>query len=138
MVFFKQINIQTGERTHWIDIQSQVEAVVADSKIVSGICLVSSTHTTAGITINENADATVGRDVFWKLNQLVPCQDAYHHSEGNSDSHLKTSVVGLSVTVPVHHGKIIRGIWQAIYLCEFDGPRMRKINITVMGETAGP
>ena len=134
MVFYRQISVQTKQRSHWVDIQAQVDAVVAESKITAGICVVTSSHTTAGITINENADADVGRDVFWKLNQLVPEQPEYHHSEGNSDSHLKTSLVGLSVSLPIQHGKIVRGTWQSLYLCEFDGPRTRKISVTVIGD----
>jgi secondary thiamine-phosphate synthase enzyme len=136
VVFYRQLSVQTHKRTHWIDIQSEVDTVVTDSKIISGICVVSSTHTTAGITVNENADADVGRDLFWKLNQILPQEAGYHHNEGNSDSHLKTALVGISVSLPVKSGAVARGVWQSVYLCEFDGPRMRKIDITVMGETS--
>ncbi|MGB7566812.1 MAG: secondary thiamine-phosphate synthase enzyme YjbQ, partial [Chitinivibrionales bacterium] len=99
-----------------------------------GICLVSSLHTTGAITINENADPDVERDFFWKLSQLVPQESAYRHSEGNSDSHVKTSLVGTSVQVPVQNGRVVLGTWQSIYFCEFDGPRSRRVSVTVMGE----
>jgi secondary thiamine-phosphate synthase enzyme len=91
-------------------------------------------HTTAGVTINENADPDVERDFFWKLNALVPPESGYLHAEGNSDSHLKTSLVGLSVQTPVQNARAVLGTWQSIYFCEFDGPRSRKVSVTIVGE----
>lgn len=134
MVFYEEFPVRTHERTHWIDITSQIQKVISKSTINNGIVTVSSLHTTAGLTINENADPDVGRDFFWKLNQLIPCDPSYHHSEGNSDSHLKASLTGLSVQIPVCDGRCVLGTWQSIYFCEFDGPRKRRVSVTVMGE----
>ena len=95
---------------------------------------ISSLHTTAGLTINENADPDVERDFFWKLNQIFPQDSSYYHREGNSDSHLKSSMVGFSVQVPIQHGQCVLGTWQSVYFCEFDGPRNRRVSITIIGE----
>lgn len=111
-----------------IDVTAEVQKTVRDAGMSSGrvICFVP--HTTAGITIQENADADVVRDLLWKLDQLVPRDEgAYHHSEGNSDAHIKSSIIGSSVTVFVEGGRLVFGTWQAIYFCEFDGPRSRRL-----------
>jgi secondary thiamine-phosphate synthase enzyme len=134
MTLYSEISIQTRERCHWVDISSEVQRVVTKSGLGTGICLVSSMHTTAGITINENADPAVERDVFWKLEKLFPQNDGYRHSEGNSDSHLKASLIGLSASVPVNMGELVLGTWQGIYFCEFDGPRSRRVSVTLTGE----
>ncbi|MBD3421503.1 MAG: YjbQ family protein [Chitinivibrionales bacterium] len=134
MVHSADISVASSARAHWIDITSEVRREVDQSGICNGMCTVSSLHTTAGITINENADPDVGRDVFWKLSNLVPREDGYHHCEGNSDSHVKASLVGLSVQVPLRDGSLVLGTWQSIYFCEFDGPRNRRICVTVLGE----
>ena len=129
-----EIPIRTRERAHWIDMTDPVKSAVRASGITAGICMVSSMHTTAGVTLNENADPDVGRDFFWKLDQLVPREAAYRHSEGNSDSHLKAALVGFSITVPVKDAEPVLGTWQGMYLCEFDGPRQRRVTVTVIGE----
>lgn len=134
MVNYEVLSVRTDQRTHWVDISSGVQRIVDQSDIKNGIVMVSSLHTTAGLTINENADPDVGRDFFWKLNQLVPRDTQYHHSEGNSDSHLKSSLVGFSAQIPLQNGRIILGTWQSIYFCEFDGPRNRRVSVTTMGE----
>lgn len=134
MVYYKECNLQTHKREHWVDITESVRSIVSESNILNGILSVSSLHTTAGITLNENADPDVGRDFFWKLGCLVPQEEAYRHSEGNSDSHLKASLVGLSVSVPIRNGAFVFGTWQSIYFCEFDGPRHRKVSVTIVGE----
>jgi secondary thiamine-phosphate synthase enzyme len=134
MVRQDEIALQTDARCHWVDITGEVQRVVTDSKVRSGICMVASLHTTGGLTINENADPDVERDFFSKLNSLIPQDDGYHHAEGNSDSHLKASLVGLSVQLPVVDGKIVKGTWQSVYFCEFDGPRSRRVSVTVIGE----
>jgi secondary thiamine-phosphate synthase enzyme len=134
MAYYSELPVSTTQRTHWVDITSKVEDAVRESGISTGTCTVSSLHTTAGVTINENADPSVGRDIFWKLSQLIPHNDSYRHSEGNSDSHLKTSLIGLSVVVPINNGRLVRGTWQGIYFCEFDGPRSRRVSVTIMGE----
>jgi secondary thiamine-phosphate synthase enzyme len=134
MIKQAEIPIRTHKRAQWVDITAEVQRIITDSKIRSGICMVASLHTTGGVTINENADPDVERDFFHKLNELVPQDPLFHHSEGNSDAHLLTSLVGLSVQIPVVHGTIVRGTWQSVYFCEFDGPRSRTVSITVLGE----
>ncbi len=134
MILYKELSIKTNQRTHWFDITSKVQHILSESDINNGIVTVSSLHTTAGLTINENADPDVERDFFWKLNQLIPRDPLYKHQEGNSDSHLKASLVGLSVQVPVRNNECVLGTWQSIYFCEFDGPRSRKVGVTLLGE----
>ncbi|MFP4163808.1 MAG: secondary thiamine-phosphate synthase enzyme YjbQ [Chitinispirillaceae bacterium] len=134
MVFSEEVSISTSRRSCWVDVTSQVQGVVMDSGIKQGICTVSSLHTTGGITLNENADPDVERDFFYKLDRLVDRDPNFRHAEGNSDSHLKTSMVGLSALVPIRSGKLVLGTWQSMYFCEFDGPRSRRVTVTVMGE----
>ena len=134
MVRYSEISIQTDRRSQWIDVTRQVDRIVGESGIKAGICLITSPHTTAGITINENADPDVQADFFQKINQLIPQDPSFRHTEGNSDSHLKASLVGLSVQIPVFSGRLVLGTWQSVYFCEFDGPRRRRAGITVMGE----
>lgn len=134
MVKTETISLRTNKRSHWVDITPEVERVVAASSIVNGLCTVASLHTTGGVTVNENADPDVERDFFYMLDRLIPRDAAFHHAEGNSDSHCKTSLVGLSVQIPVSDGRIVTGTWQSIYFCEFDGPRNRKVSVTVIGE----
>jgi secondary thiamine-phosphate synthase enzyme len=134
MVFYREIAVHSQSREQWLDISSAVQQVCGESALASGIVTVASLHTTAGLTINENADPDVGRDIFWKLGQLIPHRDNYRHGEGNSDSHLKASLIGLSVQLPLQEGRLVLGRWQSIYFCEFDGPRDRHVAVTVMGE----
>ncbi len=134
MVFYEHVPVKTSRRTCWVDITASLRKIVSQSSISNGIITVSSQHTTAGLTINENADPDVGRDFFWKLNQLVPQDPSYHHCEGNSDSHLKASLVGFSVTIPIQKGNCVLGTWQSVYFCEFDGPRNRTVSVTIIGE----
>jgi secondary thiamine-phosphate synthase enzyme len=134
MVKTETISLRSSKRAHWVDITPDVERVVAASAVVNGLCTVASLHTTGGVTVNENADPDVERDFFYTLDRLIPQDDAFHHAEGNSDSHCKTSLVGLSVQIPVSDGRIVTGTWQSIYFCEFDGPRTRKVSVTVIGE----
>lgn len=130
----EEVAIKSRRRTHWIDITEQVRKLVITSGISNGICVVSSLHTTAGLTINENADPDVEKDFFKKINSVFPQDPSFAHSEGNSDSHIKASLVGLSVQLPIINNKIQLGIWQSIYFCEFDGPRERSVTVTLMGE----
>jgi secondary thiamine-phosphate synthase enzyme len=134
MVEHTDIGVTTRSRCHWVDISRDVNLAVSRSGIKEGICCVASKHTTAGITLNENADPDVEADFFAKLSELVPKSNTFRHSEGNSDSHLKASLVGLSVQLPVQNGRCVLGTWQAVYFCEFDGPRQRMVSVTVMGE----
>ena len=134
MVYYREIALTTRARCEWADITDDVRAIISSSSVKTGTCLVASLHTTGGITINENADPDVERDFFWKLEMLVPRESSYRHREGNSDSHVKTSLLGLSVQVCVNSGRPVMGAWQSIYFCEFDGPRQRRVGVTVAGE----
>jgi secondary thiamine-phosphate synthase enzyme len=104
---------------------------VTASGVEQGLCVVFVPHTTAGVTINENADPAVCRDIVAELNKVIPFDDNYAHSEGNSAAHLKSSLVGQSLTVPIEDGKLALGAWQGIYFCEFDGPRTRRVYVMV-------
>jgi secondary thiamine-phosphate synthase enzyme len=121
------ISVKTGKRIEMVDITSSVQKEVTSAGIADGICVVYVPHTTAGVTINEGADPAVCTDIIRKLNELVPPNDGYRHMEGNSDSHIKTSIIGSSVTVIVENGRLVLGTWQKIFFCEFDGPRSRKV-----------
>lgn len=122
------------QREEFVNITREVQAAVTDSGIESGLCLVFCPHTTAGMTINENADPDVTRDLLLALDKTYPDRPEFRHSEGNSAAHLKASVLGSSVLVPVDQGRLVLGIWQGIYFCEFDGPRSRSYIIQVTGE----
>ena len=128
-----EINLKTTGRNQFIDITRQVESVVLQSGVKSGICVVYAPHTTAAVTINENADPTVREDIIAVLDKLVPWREPfYKHAEGNSAAHVKSSLVGCSVTVIVQNGRILLGTWQGIYFCEFDGPRTRRVFVKVI------
>jgi len=126
------ISVKTGSRIDMVDITSLVNAEVSKSGVTDGICIVYVPHTTAGVTINEGADPAVCTDIIRKLNELVPPNDRYRHMEGNSDSHIKTSLMGSSVTVIVEEGRLVLGTWQKIFFCEFDGPRSRKAYVKTL------
>ena len=114
-----------------LDITRQVAQAVRESGIKDGICTIFVPHTTAAVTINENADPDVTRDILDKLERLFPRSDGYRHSEGNSSSHIKASLLGFSETVLVENGSLVLGTWQGIYFCEFDGPRTRSFLVDV-------
>jgi len=116
-----------------IDITSKITGAVAESGVRSGMAVVYVPHTTAGITINENADPSVVRDVTNTLSKLVPPNAGYTHAEGNADSHVKSIAVGPSVTIIIEEGRPELGTWQGIYFCEFDGPRSRKVHVQCVG-----
>ncbi len=124
-------NVNTDNREELVDITSLVQKAVTKSGTSNGVVHCFIPHTTAGITINENADPDVKRDIIYKLNKEIPQSDGYHHAEGNSDAHLKASLMGFNQTVMYENGKLVLGTWQGIYFCEFDGPRSRKIIIQV-------
>jgi len=121
-----QISINTTRRSQMIDITAPVREAVKKAGLEDGLCLVFVPHTTAGITINENADPDVAADMQAVLSRLVPAQAGYAHTEGNADAHVKASLLGSSVAVPVENGDLALGTWQGIFFCEFDGPRRRK------------
>ena len=125
------LQLKTTLRTEWVDITSEVSRCVAASGISAGVCHLYVPHTTAGITINEGADPDVARDTEAALDRLVPRDASYKHYEGNSDSHIKASLIGSSQTVLIESGKLCLGRWQAIFFCEFDGPRSRKVHVKI-------
>ena len=125
--------LPTKKRECLVDITFQVKQFVRQSGVKEGLCVVYAPHTTAGVTINENADPDVCLDFTDFLRNLVPESSAFKHSEGNSDSHIKASLMGASTTIPISNGALVLGVWQAIYFCEFDGPRTRKFHVTAVG-----
>ena len=127
----KTIPISTGSRTEFIDVTGKVGQVVKESGVKDGTCTVYVPHTTAAVTINENADPSVRRDVLASLNKLIPFDADYSHSEGNSAAHIKASIIGSSETIIVVDGRLALGTWQGIYYCEFDGPRRRTLLVQV-------
>jgi secondary thiamine-phosphate synthase enzyme len=124
--------VRTSKQIDFIDITRSVQEAVKKTGAEDGICIVFVPHTTAGITINENADPSVVQDIIMELNKIVPFEDRYHHLEGNSSAHIKASVLGCSQTVFVESGKLALGTWQGIFFCEFDGPRNRKVYVKVL------
>lgn len=125
----KKITVKTGSRFEMIDITNQVRKILNERDIKSGICHVFTPHTTAAITINENADPNVPRDIIMELDKVIPLNDNYRHIEGNSAAHIKSSLIGASEMVLIEDGKLVLGTWQSIFFCEFDGPRTRKVLI---------
>jgi len=125
----QSFTVRTSRREQFIDITAQVAAALPAARDASGACLAFVPHTTAALTINENADPSVVRDILAKLSRLAPADDGYSHSEGNSDAHIKAALVGSSVLVPVEGGRLALGTWQGIYFCEFDGPRSRQVHV---------
>ncbi len=128
----EQLDIHTPSHACMVDITDQVSRVVSVSGVERGICHVFVPHTTAGLTINENADPTVKSDILDRLDRLVPWRDGYQHSEGNSAAHIKASLMGLSHAILVHNGQLRLGTWQGVFLCEFDGPRSRRVWVKVV------
>ncbi|MBI1921179.1 MAG: YjbQ family protein [Geobacter sp.] len=128
----KHINVTSRSRTEFIDITEAVREVVKNSRVTSGVCHLFVLHTTAAITINEGADPNVMRDMNGFLNRLVPTDPYFTHAEGNSDAHIKSTLVGGSETIFIDEGRLVLGTWQAIYFCEFDGPRQRKVSVKVV------
>jgi len=124
-----QFTVSTRARAQFVDITERVQEAVRDSGMGSGVAHVFVPHTTAGVTINENADPSVVADILATLDRLVPQDGAYDHSEGNSPAHVKASMMGFCQSVLVEDGKLVLGTWQAIYLCEFDGPRTRRVMV---------
>lgn len=123
----KHLKIKTKARNDFVDVTAVVAQEVTSSGIEQGICTLFVPHTTAGITINENTDPNVVQDMQHVLDEVVPWDKGYHHAEGNSAAHVKASLMGFSVQVPIEKGKLLLGTWQGIYFCEFDGPRIREI-----------
>jgi len=127
-----ELKVSTKAREEFKDITDEVGKIIVKSGKKDGHCIVFVPHTTAGITINENADPSVRKDMLRKLTEIVPRDDNYEHSEGNSDSHIKASMMGFSQTIFIEDSKLLLGTWQGIYFCEFDGPRNRKVIVKII------
>ncbi len=129
----QEIKVKTHQQTEMIDITSQVQTIVSKSGLQSGVCTVFIPHTTAGVTINENADPAVVHDILNETNKVIPFSDGYTHLEGNSAAHIKSSLFGCSEAIIIENGSLMLGTWQSIFFCEFDGPRTRRAWIQVTG-----
>jgi secondary thiamine-phosphate synthase enzyme len=127
-----EIQVKTKTRNELVDITPQVEKAVKESGIAEGICIIAVPHTTAAVTVNENADPSVKADIIAKLSEVVPAGDRYRHLEGNADAHIKATLVGPSETLVVRDGRLSLGTWQGVFFCEFDGPRTRKVWVRVL------
>jgi len=128
------ISVKTDSRTQMKDITDQVRQAVTSSGIQNGLVHVCSLHTTGAVTINENADPAVPIDILNTINKIVPWDDHYKHMEGNSAAHIKVSLFGPSEMVALENGSLVLGTWQSIFFCEFDGPRNRKVNVTILAD----
>lgn len=124
--------VRTPQTTAMIDITRQVQEAVNISEVSEGICVVFIPHTTAAVTINENADPDVVRDFLMEINKVIPFSDGYHHMEGNSAAHIKSSMMGFSETIIIKDKRLLLGTWQGIYLTEFDGPRVRNVQVKII------
>ncbi len=129
----RTLKFSSSRRMEMIDITAEVAKAVDETGVKNGLCCIYIPHTTAGITINENADPSVKADILNSLEQLVPADESYSHTEGNADSHIKASLMGSSASVIVEAGRLKLGTWQGIFLCEFDGPRRREVYVKVYG-----
>lgn len=127
-----QFEVKTSVRTQMIDITAEIQKFVIESGIKEGLAVIHIPHTTAAVTINENADPDVQKDMTKFMDRLIPHENWFAHSEGNSDSHIKSSLFGCSQTVIIEKGRLVLGTWQGIYFCEFDGPRSRKVFVKVV------
>jgi secondary thiamine-phosphate synthase enzyme len=132
----QSFTVSTAKRNEFVEITAEVRRAVRASGLKSGVCVVYCPHTTAGVTIQENADPDVVRDMLLWLNHHIPKDvPGFRHAEGNSDSHLKSSLIGTSVTIIVEAGDLVFGTWQGVYFCEFDGPRTRTVQVQTIGNT---
>ena len=129
------LEIKTSQHTQMLDVTDKIRQAVRSSGVKDGICLIYVPHTTAAVTINENADPDVVRDFTMELDKIVPWDDGYRHMEGNSAAHLKSSMLGFSDMIIIENGRLMLGTWQGIYFCEFDGPRHRKLLVKIMEDT---
>jgi len=127
-----RLQVASKDRCQFIDITSEVQKAVRAAGVTQGLCTVFVPHTTAGVTINENADPSVVRDMLMELEKIVPFNDSYAHREGNSAAHIKASLMGSTVQLVVDGGSVSLGSWQGIYFCEFDGPRRRSVQVQVL------
>jgi secondary thiamine-phosphate synthase enzyme len=128
------LTVRTGSRTEFLDLTRQVQAAVRESGVQDGVCHLFVPHTTAAVTINENADPSVKDDILMVLNKLISDQEPYRHLEGNSPAHIKASLIGPQLTLLISGGRLVLGTWQGVYFCEFDGPRSRRLHLKITGD----
>ena len=134
MIDLKTIDAKTERRETFLDITREIRKIVSGSNVQNGVCRLFVPHTTAGITINENADPSVRNDVLNYMRKMIPQHAAFKHIEGNSDAHIKSTLVGISLEIPINNGSLMLGTWQGIMFAEFDGPRNRRLHIQIQGE----
>ncbi len=133
-VVIKRLTVSTSKKQEFIDITSQVKLVLRDSGVSSGVCIVYIPHTTAGVTINENADPDVRIDIIESLEKIIPSTGRYRHIEGNAHAHVKSSILGCQIAIPIESGNLVLGTWQGIFFCEFDGPRTRSVIVKIISD----
>lgn len=129
-----EFTIKTEKRAQMLDITREVQNILLETGVAEGVCYIYIPHTTAGITINENADPSVTADILTELDKVIPWNDGYRHLEGNSAAHIKASMMGFSQMVIINNNRLMLGTWQGIYFCEFDGPRHRKVNVKIISD----
>lgn len=129
---YHELTVQTHSRTEMVDITAKVQQLVKESKVQRGLLALFVPHTTAAVTINENADPSVQRDILSEVNRLIPFAGPYQHAEGNAAAHIKSTLVGTSQTLFIEGGRLALGTWQGVYFCEFDGPRSRKVWVRII------
>ena len=130
----RYIDLKSRVRTEFIDITADIKEMLKANNIGNGVCHVFVLHTTAGITVNEGADAAVKMDINRFLNKLIPQDPYFNHAEGNSDAHIKSTLVGTSQTLLIENGKLLLGTWQSVFFCEFDGPRPRRVAVKIVAD----
>lgn len=135
MIIYQELRVKTPKREILLDITGDIKKVVKNSGINEGACRIFIPHTTAAITINENADPAVMKDIVIHLKKVIPQDSGFSHMEGNSDAHIKTTLTGTSLDVLIHDGKLMLGTWQGIMFAEYDGPRNRKVYVQIQGES---
>ncbi|HRK29698.1 MAG TPA: secondary thiamine-phosphate synthase enzyme YjbQ [Tepidisphaeraceae bacterium] len=134
----KTETVETKTRVQMVDVTARIQKLISANRVESGLVVVVVPHTTAGITLQENADPNTQHDLIKKLESLVPQVESYYqHDEGNSDAHVKSALVGSSVTIVIDKGRLVLGKWQAVYFCEFDGPRERHLHVKIIDEGSG-
>ena len=131
---FQTLTVRTNGRTEFLDLTRQIQASLQESGVREGLCHLFVPHTTAAVTINENADPSVKADILMVLNQIISDHEPYRHLEGNSPAHIKASLIGPQLTLLVSGGRLVLGTWQGIYFCEFDGPRTRRLHLKIVAD----
>ena len=127
-----QLTVKTSSQTEMLDITASIQDAVRKSGLEEGLCFVFVPHTTAAVTINESADPSVKSDMLKVINQVIPWEAGYRHMEGNSPAHIKSTLVGASELIAVEKGRLVLGTWQGVFFCEFDGPRTRNVQVTIL------